>query len=154
MRTSSYFLTNLKISVFSEWILTFHLKDNKTNSGKIICQGNEQVCAQCSKPDTQSHFSAQTPNLQVVPREGECSQLRHYSSATVQPENIKIHRVREHLRDEHYACDERDTYFMKLYSPPYFCIVPLALLQTNHFILKAVTITPQPSFFLKAVTMV
>lgn len=148
-------LQNLSI-LRVDFNFSLHLKDNKTNSGKIICQGNRFVLSVPSLTlrAITSHFSAQPPNLQVVPREGECSQLRHYSSATVQPENIKIHRVREHLRDECYARDERDSYFMKLYSPPYFCIVPLALLQTNHFILKAVTVIPQPSFLLKAVPMV
>jgi len=80
--------------------------------------------------------------------------LRHYSYATVEPESIEIHRATEHSRDEDYACDGRDSCFMKLYSPLYLCIVPLALLQNNHFILEAVTVVPQLTFLLKAVTMV
>lgn len=129
MRISNYFLINYRISVFSEWILTsLFLKDNKTNSGKITCKGNRSVTSVPSLTlrALPSHFSAQHPNFQAVPRRGNCSQLRHYRYATVQPESIKIPSIRKHPRDESYACDERDSYFMKLYFPIYFCILPLA----------------------------
>lgn len=96
---------------------SYCLKKNKTNSGKITCQDNRSVLSVPSLTlrAILSHFSTQHPNLQVVWRGEECTQLRCYSYSTVQPENTKIHRVTKHSGDEGYACDKRFLFYETLF---------------------------------------